>query len=247
MSHNDKPAGFVYVMFSNRLLGKVLQNCSAAEIKNIDDKGCRVFKIGKAADVAVRQKQLASERYAGTDDWGLLHAKNQTAAFAFEDALKMEQKFHRFLRRHKKFTHMTAEKFPWLACDSKNNFVEVYYGPVSVVEAFVSKFMQSLGSELKALSEARRTIERQNRELGDAGRRLVELRQRADRFRAAEDALSSELRRSTANAEVLKRDLDRAADDVVSLRWIAVAAILMSLLGAVRAESKLLQWLIATW
>jgi hypothetical protein len=68
-SSNSKLAsGTIYIQTSRSLLGRLLRDRPAA-IHNLDDRGCKVFKIGKSMDKDARSAQLCGTSYGGASDW----------------------------------------------------------------------------------------------------------------------------------------------------------------------------------
>lgn len=154
-SSNGKLAsGTIYIQTSKSLLERLLRERPSA-IHNLDDRGCRVVKIGKSMDKDTRAAQLRGTSYGGASDWVPFSQNGKECCYPFTAALWNEQRLHKFVRGHSKITHLTRDQFPWLYDRDGHTSVEVYFGPPRMIADYIKACFLSTPKEMKSLRDAR--------------------------------------------------------------------------------------------
>lgn len=209
-SSNGKLAsGTIYIQTSRSLLGRLLRDRPATMIHNLDDRGCKVFKIGKSMDKDARTAQLRGTSYGGASDWVLFSSDGEECSYPFTAALWNEQKLHKFVRGHTKITHLTREQYPWLYDRDGHASMEVYFGPPKMMADYIKACCLSTPEEMKALRDARDELARTKTALASETAKLMA----ADRClqRSNIDLLAARTCLSESESASRERD-DRLAD-----------------------------------
>jgi hypothetical protein len=200
-SNGKLGSGTIYIQISKFLLGRLLRERPAG-IKNLEDRGCKVFKVGKTMDKDVRTAQLRGASYGGASDWEMFLHDGEECCYPFTAALWNEQKFHKFVRGHTKITHLTRDQYPWLYDRDGHSSMEVYFGPPKMVADYIKACCLSTPEEMRALRDAREAL----------GRTTTALKSETAKLMAAE----KNLQRSTSgllSAESKIEDLENALRD----------------------------------
>lgn len=236
--------GFVYILYSEQATQRVRREFSESQIPNLNDKDCRVCKIGFTERIeSERIGEILSVCYAGHTDWRIAVFRDQKCLHPCKHAQFMESKIHENFYKHRKVKHLNVRLVSW--CRDKDGAAskEIFFGPLPLIAAYVRTLSLAEPADLKALGDARAEIERLEGERKNVNARISGQVQTIEMYRKRLGSAESAVACSKGALAASERKLDVM---IAETNWWKNAALLgwTTLSGAtlILLACRLLGW-----